>query len=90
MSVTETHGPTMLVRALADELTQMVRMACALAKSNRRIDLSGLERQVSTLCEQALDLPANDRRQLRVQLIALSNTLDALACLLTARSIPSA
>lgn len=85
-----THGPIMLVCALADELIHTVRIACALAESNRRIDLNGLERRVGTLCAQALDLPADDHRQLRAQLIALSNALDTLGRLLTAPPIPSA
>ena len=82
MPDTEIHGPTMPVRALADELLHTIRIACALAESNRRVDLDGLEHRVGALCAQALDLPPKDRCQIRVQLIGLSKALGQLARLL--------
>lgn len=86
---TETHGPIMLVCALADELIQTVGMACALASSNRPIDLSGLEDQVAALCAGALALPPEQRSQARARLIALSAAMEDLSRRLAARGAPS-
>jgi hypothetical protein len=77
------------VRALADELTNLIGVACALAESGRTIDLAGLDDQVGLLCAKSLDLPPDDGRRVRPRLIALSGSMEALSRILAARLAPS-
>lgn len=89
MSETNTHDPVAAVRALADELTQMVGLARALTESGRMIDLSGLDSQIGLLCAKSLDLPPDDGRRIRPRLIALSGAIEALTRVVAARASPS-
>src|ERR1700722_16193147 len=65
------YDPIAAVRALAEELTGTVSLACALAESGRTIDLAGLDRRIGLLCAKALDLPSDEGRRVRPRLIAL-------------------
>ena len=83
------HDAIAAVRALADELTKMVGLACALAESGRTVDLAGLESQVGLLCAKSLDLPPDEGRRVRPRLIALSGSIEALSRILAAHVAPS-
>lgn len=86
MSEANPHDPQMAVRALADDLMQMVGVARALAAGGRDVDLTGLDRQIGLLCAKSLDLPPDDGRRLRPRLIALSGAMEALSRTLAARA----
>lgn len=84
----ERHAPPSLLspyeRAVrsAEALDGTLRIALALAKSHRDIDLSGLERQLGRLCAASLDLAPAEGRAMRSRLAVLVADLDALsACL---------
>ena len=85
MSTAQPYDAIAAVRALADELTRTVEMACALAEAGRSIDLTGFNDQVGLLCAKSLDLPPDDGRQIRPRLIALSGSIEALSRVLAPR-----
>lgn len=89
MSEDTSQDPIEAVRTLADELTRMMGLACALAQSGRAVDLTGLEDQVGLLCAKSLDLPPEEGRRVRPRLIALSGSIEALSRVLAARVPPS-
>jgi hypothetical protein len=89
MSDDSPYEATAAVRALAEDLTKIVGLACALTESGRAIDLTGLERQVGLLCAQSLDLPPDEGRRVRPRLLALSGSMEVLSRALTARAAPS-
>lgn len=76
-------------RKLAEELTKLVDLACALVTCGRALDIAGLDHQVGLLCAKALDLPPDDGRRMRPRLIALSGSIEALSRALAARVLPS-
>ena len=76
------------VRALSDELTNIVGVARALVEAGRDVDLAGLDRQVGLLCAKTLDLPPDEGRRLRPRLIALSATVETLLRAMAARDPP--
>lgn len=78
--------PVAAVRALADELTQMVGVATALVHARRPVDLTGLDCQVGLLCAKSLDLPPDEGRRVRPRLIALSGSMEVLSRALAARA----
>lgn len=84
----DTEASVAAVRALSDELTNIVGVARALVESGRNIDLAGLDRQVGLLCAKTLDLPPDEGRRLRPRLIALSATVETLLRAMAARDPP--
>jgi len=74
-----TTTPVEAVRTLADELTKLVDVARALVDSDRAVDLVGLDDQVGLLCAKALDLPPDDGRRMRPQMIALLGSVEGLS-----------
>jgi hypothetical protein len=89
MSGTESHDPIAAVRGMAQELRKTAELARALAESGRAIDLTGLDHEVGLLCAKSLDLPPDEGRRIRPQLIALSGVMEALSRVLAARAAPS-
>jgi hypothetical protein len=89
MTEAESYDPVAAVQAMAEELTQTIDVARALASSGRTVDLTGFDQQVGLLCAKSLDLPPDAGRSLRPRLIVLSGALEALSRLLAARSAPS-
>ena len=75
-------APIAWVRDYAGGLARTLGLARALVEAGRRIDLAGLDSQVGLLCARALDLDPEEGRQVRADLIALREMLDALAALL--------
>jgi hypothetical protein len=89
MSGTEPHDPIAAVRGLAEGLRRTTDLARALAEAGRAIDLTGLEHDVGLLCAKSLDLPPDEGRRVRPQLIALSGAMEALSRVLAAPPAPS-
>lgn len=76
------------VRTLTDGLARMLRTARALVDQQRLIDLRGLEADVGVLCARALDLPPEQGRLMRLELLALLSELDLLGEAVAARAGP--
>lgn len=79
MSDTTSPASVDAVRALAEELTKLVGVACELVIAGRAIDLTGLNDQIGLLCAKSLDLPRDAGRGIRPRLIALSGSMEALS-----------
>ena len=77
------------VRAMAEELTETIGMARALASCGRVVDLTGLDQQIGLLCAKSLDLEPDDGRGLRPNLIVLSVAMETLSRVLAAQAAPS-
>ena len=71
------------VTAMVDALAGTLRIAEALARSERRIELIGLDQQVGRVCARILDLPPAQARSMRPALAALLAGFDALIPVLT-------
>lgn len=89
MTEVDSYDPLAPVRAMAEELTQTIDVAHALASSGRVVDLTGFDQQVGLLCAKSLDLPPDAGRRLRPRLIVLSGALEALSRVLAAQAMPS-
>ena len=63
---------------MAEAASGTLRLARALVESRRSVDLSGLQEAVGRLCAAALDLPPEQGRALRPQLVAVLSELEAL------------
>jgi hypothetical protein len=88
MTDADSYDPVGAVRAMAKELMQTIDVAGALASSGRVVDLTGLDEQVGLLCAKSLDLPPDEGRRLRPDLIMLSGTLETLSRLLADQVAP--
>ena len=66
------------VIALADGVANTIRLARALADTQRTINLDGLPNMIGLLCARALDLPPEHGRTLRGRLLELDRDLAAL------------
>ena len=86
---TQAHDNLEALRAQAWELRAMLRVAQALVREGREIDLTGLEDRIGRLCAGALDLPPESGRAMRPELIELRAGADALAGALRAPPPPS-
>jgi len=65
--------------ALADGLARMVQIAHALLRSERRIDLAGLDKLIGLLSARALDLRADHGRLLKPRLLGLLGDVHLLS-----------
>ncbi len=70
------------LEAASEALVRTLRLAGALVRSRRAVDLAGLEDWVGRLCARALDLPYADGQALRPGFVAVLVELDALTCAL--------
>lgn len=69
----------MELRAYADGVAQTLGVARGLVDAGRMVDLAGLEDQVGLLCAKTLDLPREEGRAMRGELVALLARLDGLS-----------
>lgn len=67
------------LRAYADGVAQTLGVARGLVDAGRAVDLAGLQDQVGLLCAKALDLPRDEGRAMRGELVALLARLDGLS-----------
>src|ERR1044071_273316 len=72
------------LRARIQEMRGTLRVACALVRQGRRIDLAGLEEHVGRLCAASLDLAPGDGRAVRADLFDLRADAEALLAALQA------
>ena len=89
MTDADSYDPSGAVQAMAEELRQTIDVSRALTSSGRAVDLTGLDEQIGLLCAKALDLPPEEGRRLRPNLIVLSGALEALSRLLAVQAAPS-
>lgn len=71
------------VRRAIQGLHATLSVAAALLEAGRRVDLSGLEREVAALCHAAVILPAADGHALSVELAALLSQVEGLEARMT-------
>ena len=64
--------------SLAQQTQRTLSLARTLVATGRRVELVGLDRSVGFLCAKALDLPPEQGRALRAELITLLAELDSL------------
>ena len=88
MHPTAASAPLIELRTFADGVTQTLGVARGLVEAGRYVDLGGLEDQVGLLCAKALDLPPEEGRAVRGELLVLLTRVEALsAALLHARGL---
>jgi hypothetical protein len=89
MHPTATSAPLLELRAFADGVTQTLGVARGLVEAGRPVDLAGLEDQVGLLCAKSLDLPPDEGRSMRVDLVGVLGHVAALSVALRcARELP--
>jgi hypothetical protein len=71
--------PLTATQHLAALLHTTLRIARAFLESGRSVDLTGLNGHIGLVCAQALDLPPDQGRTLRPQLVQLLEETDRLA-----------
>jgi hypothetical protein len=76
------------VRRFAADLADTVGLARRLVARGVAVDLTGLEQQVGLLCAKTLDLPPEQGRRMRPDLIALDADVGQLARALAAARPP--
>jgi hypothetical protein len=79
MHPTAPSAPLTDLRAFTDGVTHMLGVALSLVEVGRSVDLAGLEEQIGLLCAKALDLPPDEGRAIRIELIALLARVEALS-----------
>ncbi len=90
MHPTATSAPLIELRAFADDVTQTLGVARGLVEAGRYVDLTGLEDQIGLLCAKALDLPPDEGRAIRGDLVGMLARVEALsAALLHAHTSPN-
>ncbi len=67
-----------VVASLGGGLSRTICIARALIENGRIVDLVGLDRGVGLFCAKALDLPHEQGRSLRTQLIELRTEIERL------------
>jgi hypothetical protein len=90
MHPTAAPARLMELRAFADDVTQTLGVARGLVEAGRYVDLTGLEDQIGLLCAKALDLPPDEGRAIRGDLVGMLARVEALsAALLHAHTSPN-
>ena len=79
----------LLLHGLADRAEGVVRMAHALVKGGRIVDLAGLDHTIGQLCAGCLDVGPDDGRTLRPRLAALLAEMDRLTASLRQPDAPT-
>lgn len=74
----QTGDPLDSLRSFLEDLDNAVVVACRLVREGHRIDLTGFEAQVGLLCAKALDLPVEQGRSIRPDLVRLRTRVEAL------------
>lgn len=70
--------PAIAVDAALEAMLGTVAVARALVAAGRRVDLEGLDREISALCAAAIALQPDEGRALRPKALALHEGLEAL------------
>jgi hypothetical protein len=80
--------PLDTVRACLEQFGRTLGIARSLVRAGKLVDLTGLDAQMGYICARSLDLPPDEGRALRPELIALRAELDVLSEALATRAPP--
>jgi hypothetical protein len=72
------HASLAALRSFLEDLENTAAVAATLLRQGHRIDLTGLDAQVGLLCAKALDLPMQQGRDIRADLLRLHGTMARL------------
>jgi hypothetical protein len=72
------EAPLATVRACLEQLGHTVTIAHRLVQAGKWVDLTGLDAEMGYVCARVLDLPLDEGRALRPELVGLRTELDAL------------
>jgi hypothetical protein len=78
------------VRGCLEQFGHTLGIASSLLRAGKQVDLTGLDAELGYVCARALDLPPDDGRALRPELIRLRAELDALSAAVELRAPPPA
>ena len=86
----KTNGTEALtsLRSFLEDLGNTVAVARTLVQEGHRVDLTGFDVQVGLLCAKALDLPPEEGRLLRPDLVEFLATVDSLSLYLSGAGAP--
>jgi hypothetical protein len=79
MQFTDQETPLASLRSFMEDLANTITVARTLVDAGNPIDLGGFDQMVGLLCAQTLDLPLEDAKALRDDLIELLAAVDALS-----------
>jgi hypothetical protein len=74
------------LRSFIEDLEIEIAITRTLVEAGHDVDLAGFERQIGLLCAQALDLPPDQGRAVRQDLVDLLEEVNTLACELAPRA----
>jgi hypothetical protein len=80
--------PLAAVRACLEQLGHTVGIALRLVCAGKQVDLTGLDAEMGFVCARTLDLPPDEGRALRPELLGLRSEIDALSAALATRAPP--
>jgi hypothetical protein len=84
----DSDTPLTTVRACLEQMGHTLGIARNLVRAGKRVDLIGLDADMGFVCARSLDLPPDEGRVLRPELIGLRAELDALFIALETRAPP--
>jgi hypothetical protein len=82
------ESPLATVRACLEQLGRTLGIARSLVRAGKQVDLTGLDAEMGFVCARTLDLPPDEGRALRPELLGLRAELDALSTALETREPP--
>jgi hypothetical protein len=80
--------PLAAVRACLEQLGRTLGIARSLVVAGKQVDLTGLDAEMGYVCARALDLPPEEGRVLRPELMGLHAEIDALEAALATQVPP--
>ena len=78
----DTETPLAAVCGCLEQFGHTLGIARSLVQAGKQVDLTGLDAELGYVCARALDLPPDEGRGLRPELIRLRAELDALSAAL--------
>ena len=84
----QAETPLAAVRACLEQLGHTVGIAHRLVLAGKHVDLTGLDADMGFVCARALDLPPDEGRALRRELINLRSEIEALTAALALQAPP--
>jgi hypothetical protein len=82
------ESPIAAVRACLEQLGHTLGIARSLVQSGKQVDLTGLDAEIGFVCARTLDLPPEEGRAVRPELMGLRAELDSLSAALETRAAP--
>jgi hypothetical protein len=67
------------IRAKMEKLTDFIREAEVIVRGGKMVDLSGLDRDVATICNKAVSLPPDQAREIQPLMAELIGSLEQLS-----------